>query len=85
MENGMKVRVTVCERGAIYVNDTRITTGATKWGVRKTLADFECQMGDVVSSIIEMGFRGHVRNIDTEPYLSQAESREALAKVAEGK
>lgn len=68
----MIVYVTICERGAIYVNESRITTRATKWGARATLAEFECPQEDVARKVKDMGFRGYLRNIDTAPYDAQA-------------
>lgn len=68
----MNVEVLVCERNAIYVDDSRITNRHTKWGIRATLALFACKRRDVVDECLKRGFLGHVRCIDTEPYLSAA-------------
>lgn len=68
----MIVSVTICERGAIYVNDSRITCRATKWGVLAALAEFECPQEDVARRVRDTGFGEYLKNIDTEPYSTQA-------------
>lgn len=62
------VTVTVCDRGAIYVDDIRITNRNTKWGLRKTLSEFSCPAGSVVQELSRRGYTSHIRNIDTVPY-----------------
>lgn len=72
MADSKMVQVVACERNAIYVNNTRITHRGTKWGLRATLASFECGPDEVVAECMARGLREHVRAIDTEPYLSAA-------------
>lgn len=71
------VSVVVCERNAIYVDSTRVTNRATKWGVRATLASFECHRSEVVKQCLALGFVDNVRCIDTEPYLFAARAASA--------
>ena len=70
------VRVCADAGNAIYVNDSRITDGSTKWGVKRVLFEFECARADVVSNLAKLGLTEHVRRIDTEPYLTQAKAQE---------
>lgn len=70
------VTVSVDSGGAIYVNDTRITDRSTKWGVKTVLCGFKCRKHEVVSRVRDMGFDGHIKHIDTEPYVSQREALE---------
>lgn len=69
------VRVTITDKGAIYINDSRITGGNTKWGTHRTLDEFECGMCAVVAECVKRGWGGHVRNIDTSPYQEQRTSQ----------
>lgn len=63
----MKVEVT--DKGAIYVDNTRITNRNTKWGQHTILAEFACdEAADVANECIRRGFSRHVKNIDTRGF-----------------
>lgn len=62
------VEVTLTERGAIYVNNLRITHRGTKWGARRILAEFSCKPHEVYSQCVERGFPKHAKNIDEDGY-----------------
>ena len=66
-----QVTVTITDKGAIYINDSRITGRNTKWGNHQTLDEFTCPMTAVVAECVKRGWDRHVRNIDTTPYLEQ--------------
>ena len=65
------VTVAITDKGAIYIDDTRITNRNTKWGVHNSLDNFSCPQHEVVAQCVERGWGGHVRNIDTVPYTDQ--------------
>lgn len=70
----MNVLVEITDKGAVYVNESRITNRNTKWGNHKIISSFHSDMGSVVSKIVEHGYSHVLSNIDTEPYLSQIPS-----------
>ena len=52
----MKIlKVTVTNKNAVYINDTRITSRGTKWGVHYTIDEFRCAAHRVRSRLIERG------------------------------
>lgn len=65
------VTVDITDRGAIYVDDTRITNRNTKWGVHQTVDSFVCAKSDVVKECQRRGHRIHLRNIDDDFYVAQ--------------
>lgn len=65
------VTVDITDRGAIYVDGTRITNRNTKWGVHQTVDSFVCNKADVVTECVRRGFPFHIRNIDDESYVAQ--------------
>lgn len=66
------VNVVVDSGKAIYVNSTRITNRSTKWGLKDIILEFDCPKEDVVPTLFSYRHLGdHMRNIDTEPYLTQ--------------
>lgn len=72
MTQSNQVHVELTDRGAIYVNNTRITGRATKWGEHITLHSFHCAVEDVVKECLARGHRDYVSRIDYEPYFTQA-------------
>lgn len=65
----MSYTVTVTDKNAIYVNDTRITNRSTKWGIHQTLDEFVCeQKEDIRKRCISRGWDVPVSKIDTEGY-----------------
>lgn len=66
--------VQITNTSAIYVDNSRITSRATKWGIHTVLADFNCDDADVVKECLARGFEHAVRMIDTEPYRARAEA-----------
>ncbi|MDY6957988.1 MAG: hypothetical protein SVK08_02410 [Halobacteriota archaeon] len=71
MRKSSEVTVLVTNTGAIYVDDVRITTRGTKWGVMVPVTRFRCSRRGVVKSIISNGFRKYMDYISEEPYKSQ--------------
>lgn len=69
------VEVNITDKGAIYVNDKRITNRNTKWGIHNTLDRFTCPMDNVVQECMKRGHRIHVRNIEDEPYYHQKKNQ----------
>lgn len=52
----MKIlKVTVTDKGAVAINDTRITSRGTKWGIHYTIDEFRCTAKNVRSRLIERG------------------------------
>ena len=51
-----KVRLEVTDKGAIYINDTRITDRSTKWGVHTTVFSTVCNREDVLDVLVKNGF-----------------------------
>jgi hypothetical protein len=64
----MQVSVVVTERGAVYVNDSRITHRGTKWGLQNVLDTFECEREQVRDELLARGWAKHAENIDTPGY-----------------
>lgn len=65
------VEVEITDKGAIYVDGTRITNRSTKWGNHTILDSFMCEKKDVVAECAQRGYRRHIRNVDDEFYASQ--------------
>ena len=49
------VQVTVTNK-AVYINNTRITSGFTKWGYHTVIDEFECEAAQVRSQLAERGY-----------------------------
>ena len=62
-----KVLLEVTDKGAIYVDNTRITDRSTKWGVHTTVFSTVCNREDVVSVLVENGF--NIKRIDDPVYM----------------
>jgi hypothetical protein len=62
-----KVRLEVTDKGAIYVDDTRITDRSTKWGVHTTVFSTVCNREDVLDVLTKNGFS--VKRIDDLVYM----------------
>lgn len=69
------VKVEITDRGAIYVNDSRITGRDTKWGVHTTLDSFTCPKDEVVKTCLERGHTCAVRSIDEDYYSKQRDEK----------
>lgn len=63
------VLLEVTHKGAIYVNNTRITDRGSKWGVHTIVFSASVPQSKVVSTLRENGF--DVSRIDTEPYRTE--------------
>lgn len=50
-----KVKLEVTDRGAIYVDDTRITDRSTKWGLHKIVFSTLCEKSHVVDALVANG------------------------------
>jgi hypothetical protein len=59
------IKLEVTDRGAIYVNDSRITDRSTKWGVHTIVFSTKCKQEDVVKTLEQSGYS--TKKID-EPY-----------------
>ncbi|MCK5639901.1 MAG: hypothetical protein KAJ19_03860 [Gammaproteobacteria bacterium] len=66
-----KVEVVVTDKYAIYVDGTRITNRATKWGVHGEVDSFSCPRDRVAFVCIERGHRAAVRRINDNAYTKQ--------------
>ncbi len=55
-----KVNVEVTDKGAVYVNDTRITGRHTKWGIQNTIFQAKVPLDQVVQTLRDNGF-GNIR------------------------
>lgn len=62
-----KVKLEVTNRGAIYVNDTRITDRSTKWGLHTTIFSTLCDREEVVDVLVKNGF--NTKLIDDPAYM----------------
>lgn len=70
-EMGDIVNVVCTDKGAVYVDGTRITNQATKWGIHRHIEDFDCARSDVVRECLARGRNRHVSNIDDPVFLVQ--------------
>jgi hypothetical protein len=66
-----EVLLEVTDKGAIYVNDTRITDRSTKWGLHTIIFSRMCRREDVVKTLKE--FRYSTKKIDEPYYIRQIE------------
>lgn len=62
-----KVRLEVTDKGAIYIDDTRITDRSTKWGVHTTVFSTVCNREDVLDVLVKNGFS--TKRIDDPAYM----------------
>ena len=51
-----KVNLEVTDKGAVYINGTRITGRATKWGVQNTVFQAKVPLNQVVQTLRDNGF-----------------------------
>ena len=58
------VKVSVTDKSAIYVNDTRITDRGTKWGMHQIIDEFACDPADVRSMCLQRGHNYAVKRIN---------------------
>lgn len=54
------VKVTVTDKNAVYINDTRITGRNSKWGWHNTVDEFRCAPKNVRTRLTDRG-HGHIR------------------------
>jgi hypothetical protein len=62
-----KVLLEVTDKGAIYIDDTRITDRSTKWGVHTTVFSTVCNREDVLDVLVKNGFS--TKRIDDPVYM----------------
>lgn len=58
----------VTDKGAIYVNGTRITNRSTKWGIHSIIFSQECERNEVITILKDFGF--DINKIDDPKYLT---------------
>lgn len=80
MPTSEHVHVELTDRGAIYVNNTRITGRATKWGEHTTLHEFHCTRENVVKECLSRGHHAYVKRIDEQPYWDEAVALGAIKR-----
>ncbi len=51
-----EVLVEVTDKGAIYIDNTRITNRSTKWGLHNIVFSRKCKKDKVVEMLKECGF-----------------------------
>ncbi len=51
-----KVELMVTDKGAVYINGTRITGRGTKWGIHNTVFEATVPVTEVVQTLIENGY-----------------------------
>jgi len=61
------VKLEVTDRGAIYVNDTRITDRSTKWGLHNIVFSTVCDREEVVDILVKNGYS--IKRIDDPAYM----------------
>lgn len=66
-----KVLVEVTDKGAIYVDETRISARSTKWGQHRIVASFTCSSSQVGTALVERGFQDLAQKIDAPVYVDQ--------------
>jgi hypothetical protein len=54
------ITIEVTDRGAVYVNNCRITGRETKWGIHTTVFSAKVKSNEVVGLLKEHGY-GHIR------------------------
>ena len=62
-----KVLLEVTDKGAIYIDNTRITDRSTKWGVHTTVFSTVCNREDVLGVLVKNGFS--TKRIDDPVYM----------------
>lgn len=62
-----RVKLEVTDKGAIYVNDTRITDRSTKWGVHSIIFSTVCETDKVLDTLITNGY--NIKRIDDPEYM----------------
>jgi len=67
IDNSNIVKLEVTDRGAIYVNDTRITDRSTKWGLHTIVFSTLCNRNQVVETLVKNGFS--IKRIDDPVYI----------------
>jgi len=80
LAGGAQVNVAVTDKGAIYVNESRITDRSTKWGTHTHVDAFRCEQRDVLRTCIERGHAGPVQRVDDPAYAGQ-KACAAIAKA----
>ena len=66
----MRVKVEVSNKGAIFVDDTRITNRSTKWSCAQNIIDWwECEKDEVRITLIENGYGSLLPLIDNQDYI----------------
>lgn len=68
MKNSKQVLLEVTDKGAIYVDNTRITDRSTKWGMHQIVFSRMCKKQDVVKTLVDFGY--NTKRIDDPYYLS---------------
>jgi len=66
---GEVVNVKITNKGAIYVDDTRITNRNTKWGCHNIVEEFDCPRSEVRERCLFWGYDDAVRNIDIAEFM----------------
>lgn len=61
------VKLEVTDRGAIYVNDTRITDRSTKWGLHSIIFSTVCEHDKVLDTLVTNGYS--TKRIDDPTYI----------------
>ena len=62
-----QVLLEVTDKGAIYVNNTRITDRSTKWGLHNIIFSRMCAKQDIVKTLVEHGYS--TKRIDDPEYM----------------
>lgn len=61
------VKLEVTNKGAIYVNDTRITDRSTKWGLHSIVFSTLCERDKVLDTLVTNGYS--TKRIDDPTYM----------------
>lgn len=61
------VKLEVTNKGAIYVNDTRITDRSTKWGLHTIVFSTVCNSNEVLDILVANGYT--TARIDDPTYI----------------
>lgn len=62
-----QVLLEVTDKGAIYVDNTRITDRSTKWGFHTIIFSKMCAKEDVVKTLTDFGYS--TKRIDDQEYM----------------
>ncbi len=60
MAKRKQVKIEVTNRGAVYVNGTRITGRDTKWGIHSTVFETTAPITQVAKALADNGY-GHIK------------------------